>query len=172
MRLVHGLAAATLVVLLSGCQQPQTSGDANAASETMSAADRAADEQAIKDLGSQMVTAAAAKDAAKLGTFYADGGRFMAPNAPIAEGPAAISAGWASMFELPGVAVTWSPTMVHIADGGDLAYDVGTYNMSFDDPKGKVTDTGKYLTVWSKVGGQWKIVADMFNSDIPVPAAK
>jgi hypothetical protein len=35
-------------------------------------------------------------------------------------------------------------------------------------PKGKVlTDTGKYVVVWRKVGGEWKAAADIFNSDLP-----
>jgi ketosteroid isomerase-like protein len=44
-----------------------------------------------------------------------------------------------------------------------------------NDAKGKpVTDRGKYATMWKKqVGGSWKVVVDISNSDLPVtPPAK
>jgi ketosteroid isomerase-like protein len=41
------------------------------------------------------------------------------------------------------------------------------------DPAGKpVTDRGKYVTIWKKqADGSWKVIADIFNSDLPMPAA-
>jgi ketosteroid isomerase-like protein len=56
---------------------------------------------------------------------------------------------------------------------GELAYSTGTYTLSFNDPAGKgVTDRGKYATVWRKQGdGSWKVVIDVFNSDLPLPSA-
>ena len=40
-------------------------------------------------------------------------------------------------------------------------------------PKGKpVADRGKYVTIWRKQpDGKWKVVADILNSDLPVPGA-
>jgi ketosteroid isomerase-like protein len=40
------------------------------------------------------------------------------------------------------------------------------------DPDGKpMKDRGKFIEVWKKqADGKWKVVADMFNSDIPLPA--
>jgi ketosteroid isomerase-like protein len=71
------------------------------------------------------------------------------------------------MLQAPGATLTWTPTLIRVANAGDLAYDLGTYTFSFDGPDGKVTDTGKYVTVWTKVDGQWKIAADIGNSDLP-----
>jgi ketosteroid isomerase-like protein len=41
-----------------------------------------------------------------------------------------------------------------------------------NDPKGKpVNDKGKYVTVYGKQpDGKWKVVVDIFNSDLPAPA--
>jgi ketosteroid isomerase-like protein len=37
---------------------------------------------------------------------------------------------------------------------------------------GETTDKGKYVTIWRKQpDGSWKVVEDMFNSDIPMLAA-
>ena len=40
-----------------------------------------------------------------------------------------------------------------------------------NDAAGNSTrDRGKYLTVWRKqADGTWKSIADMFNSDVPMP---
>ncbi len=55
-----------------------------------------------------------------------------------------------------------------IKHSGDLAYDVGRYTMSVPQEKGKRQDRGKYLTVWRRqAGGEWKIVADTWSSDLP-----
>jgi hypothetical protein len=32
-----------------------------------------------------------------------------------------------------------------------------------------VRDRGKYVVVWRKVRGDWKVAADIFNSDGPPP---
>lgn len=58
--------------------------------------------------------------------------------------------------------------VTYIKDLGDLAWDVGTYTMTVPQPDGKKKqDRGKYLTVWRREGGAWKIVADAFSSDLP-----
>jgi ketosteroid isomerase-like protein len=32
---------------------------------------------------------------------------------------------------------------------------------------GKVNDRGKYIVIWRKVGGQWKLYRDIFNTNMP-----
>jgi ketosteroid isomerase-like protein len=46
---------------------------------------------------------------------------------------------------------------------GDTAYEVGKYTLSGDS--GKVNDRGKYIVIWRKVGGQWKLYRDIFNTN-------
>jgi ketosteroid isomerase-like protein len=29
------------------------------------------------------------------------------------------------------------------------------------------TGNGKYVVVWRKIGSEWKVAADIFNSDLP-----
>lgn len=69
--------------------------------------------------------------------------------------------------------LTWKPVKIEVADSGDLAYSLGTWQLKGKDPKGNdVTQTGKYLTVWKKQkDGSWKVVADTGNVD-PPPASK
>lgn len=167
MRFVHVVTAGTCIIALAACQAgaPEAAETAPAV-ETM-AVDVAAEEQAIRDLDNQMLAAAAAKDAAAVAAFFAPDGRSMLDNAPAAVGTAAIAEAWGAMLQAPGATLTWTPTLIRVANAGDLAYDLGTYTFSFDGPDGRVTDTGKYVTVWTKVDGQWKIAADIGNSDLP-----
>ena len=67
--------------------------------------------------------------------------------------------------------MAWHATKADVARSGDLAYMIGTYELSLNDASGKpVHDRGKYAEVWKKqTDGQWKVVADMFNSDLPMP---
>jgi ketosteroid isomerase-like protein len=45
--------------------------------------------------------------------------------------------------------------------------------MTFNDPTGKtVSDKGKYVTVWKKQkDGSWKVLLDVFNTDLPPTGA-
>lgn len=54
-----------------------------------------------------------------------------------------------------------------VADGGDLAAERGTYQISWTGPKGKkMEDHGNYVTVWKKVSGQWKVLSDINASEV------
>ena len=58
--------------------------------------------------------------------------------------------------------------VTYIKHIGDLAYDVGLYSMTVPQSDGsKKQDRGKYLVVWRKDAGGWKIVADSWSSDLP-----
>jgi len=53
-----------------------------------------------------------------------------------------------------------------IAKAGDMAYEIGTYHLTLNDAQGKpAASVGKYVVNWQKRGGQWKVVADIFNAD-------
>ncbi len=48
-----------------------------------------------------------------------------------------------------------------------MAYDYGWYTFAFDTDNGRFEDKGKYIVVWKKVGGAWKVAADIFNTNLP-----
>lgn len=125
------------------------------------------DEQAIRSLIQQWVKLVAAKNADAVAELYAPDGAIMPPNAPLAEGRAAIAATWRSMMEAPGFQLTFVPTRIDVSKGGDMAMDRGTYRLVTQAATGAVEDRGKYVVVWRKVGGRWKAAADIFNSDLP-----
>ncbi len=136
---------------------------------TAQTVDPMAEEQQIRALDEQWVAAVAGQDAAATAAFYAEDGAILPPGSPIAAGREAIAAVWAGFFKLPGFKLAFAPTLVSVASAGDLAYDIGTYTLGFEGEQGPVQDQGKYVVVWKKVDGAWKVAADIFNSDGAAP---
>jgi len=61
---------------------------------------------------------------------------------------------------------------VEVDGAGDIAYVYGTFSMilMLPDVEEPVPDAGKYIEIWRRqADGSWKIVMDIFNSDLPVP---
>ena len=123
---------------------------------------RASDESAIRAIDADWVKAAAAKDAQRIGSYYADGASLLAPGAPLAAGKDAIQKAWAGMLATPGFSLTFTPTKIEVSRAGDLAYEIGDYQMTTNDKKGKPQVVkAKYVTVWGKQpDGSWKALAD------------
>jgi ketosteroid isomerase-like protein len=132
------------------------------AAATVSAHDA---EQQIRDLDAKWVAAFKARDFSTIEAIYAPDGLFLPPDAPPTEGAKAAAEIWKSWGELPNVEVTFGPLRVEVASSGDMAYDYGAYTFAFDGDKGRVIDKGKYVVVWKKLNGVWKVAADMFNSN-------
>jgi uncharacterized protein (TIGR02246 family) len=132
---------------------------------------RAADESAVKETDAQWAKTAGANDLDGTVSYYTDDASILPPNAPIATGKQAIRAVWAAMLT-PDTTVSWQVNKADVARSADLAYVMGTYQITAKNPKGKSQeDHGKLVEVWKKqADGKWKTVADIFNSDVPVPA--
>jgi uncharacterized protein (TIGR02246 family) len=125
--------------------------------------DAAAEEQAIRALSQQWLAAHRDRDVNKVMTYFAD-------DAVTLYGPMrlvgrdAIRKGWEEQYakaarERPDVTPSWQTTAVHVAQGGDMAYETGTYDDSWNG--GREHERGHFVTIWRKVGGQWKVAHDM-----------
>jgi uncharacterized protein (TIGR02246 family) len=160
-----GASAPALVLLMAGCQQ---------APPPEPKVDVAAEVAKVMETDAAWLKAVQAKDAAGAASYYAEDGRIMPQGMPIAQGREAIQQVWSEMFKMPDVSLSWENSETQVSSGGDLAYNIGKYDMSFKDPKGKpVVDKGKFVVVWKKqADGNWKVVADIFNSDQPPAPAK
>ena len=125
------------------------------------------DEQAIRKLDQDWSAAAGSKDADKTISFYADDASALPFNAPIAFGKEQIRQLWAHLMALPGFALSFAPSKIEVAKSGDLAYDLGTFELKTTDAQGStVTQAGKYVVVWKKQPDkQWKAFLDMFSTD-------
>ena len=121
----------------------------------------------IKEMDAKWVAAFKAKDFATIEALYAANGLLLPSNSPPIEGPKAIAAVWKSWSELPNVEVVFGPNRIEASTSGDMAYDYGWYTFAFDTDDGRVMDKGKYVVVWKKIGGTWKVTADIFNTNLP-----
>ena len=131
---------------------------------------QSADEKAVRDTEAAWSKAAQAKSVEQFASFYADDAAVFQPNAKVAKGKAAVRSAVADLFKPAGFALSFKTVTAAVSKSGDIAYTTGTYAMTMNDAKGKpVKDTGNYVTVYKKVGGQWKAVADIFNSELPAP---
>jgi len=142
-----------------------------AASTQAQAAKKGGDEAAIRQADEQWSTDAGTLNVEKTISYYADDASVLAPNAPIATGKDAIRTVWTGLLT-PGTSISWKATKVEVAKSGDLAYLMGTYELSMKGPDGKpINDHGKMVEVWKKQPDKrWKVVADIFNSDLPMEA--
>ncbi len=106
---------------------------------------------------------------------FTDDSRVLAPNIPMAEGWEASRAVFAKLEALPGYSLKWSPVMADVGGAADLGYTIGTYHMKLPGSDGSIVEIdGKYLSIWKRQpDGNWKIAADMFNTNgPPVPATE
>jgi ketosteroid isomerase-like protein len=121
----------------------------------------------IKEMEVKWVAAFKQRDFATIEALHAADGLLLQSNSPPIEGPKAIVAVWKSWGELPNVEVLFGPNRIEASTSGDMAYDYGWYTFAFDTDNGRVTDKGKYIVVWKKIGGKWKVAADIFNTNLP-----
>jgi len=165
------LLLSVTALLLPACQAGEKSGNNIAQGNAATAVDTAGDEQAIRAQVDRWLQLVKAKDAAAIAALYAEDGAVMPPNAPIGKGRAAIQQTWASMMQTPGFDLTFVPEQIVISSSGDMALDRGTYTLKVASKVASAgttqTDTGKYVVVWRKINGDWKAVADIFNSNLP-----
>ncbi len=161
------LLLSVAALLLPACQVNENPANDAADVNNSAAVDPSADEQAIRGHVEHWLQLIKAKDAAGIAELYAEDGAVMPPNAPIGKGRAAIQQTWASMMQTPGFGLNIVPEQIFVSSSGDMALDRGTYSLTFAPDGVTQTDTGKYVVVWRKIGGEWKAAADIFNSDLP-----
>ena len=102
--------------------------------------------------------------------YYADDARVLPPNHATVTGREAISA----LFRSEGSIQEFRLTILALEGRNDLAYVHGAYQMSLTPPGAAepVGDKGKYVEIWKKQrDGSWKVILDVYNSDLPAPAS-
>jgi ketosteroid isomerase-like protein len=104
-------------------------------------------------------------DAAAVAAHYSGAAQAFPPNGDIAKGREAIQKVWKGAMDA-GVKAVKLVTLEAEAHG-DTAYEVGTYVLTGEG--GKQLDNGKYVVVWKREGGQWKIHRDIWNTSMPAP---
>ncbi|HVA72708.1 MAG TPA: SgcJ/EcaC family oxidoreductase [Candidatus Limnocylindrales bacterium] len=145
---------------VASCAQKTT--EDTQAQQKVVAAMQAQDETDIRAIDVAWAKAVASKDADQTASFYAGDGVLLAPGAPMASGKDAIRNTWAKLMGTPGFALSFAPTEIKISPSGDLAYEIGEYELTAGGKKGKPkTVKAKYVVVWGKqADGGWKALVD------------
>jgi len=131
-------------------------------------ADLATEEKAIRDRDAAWLKATQDRDAAASATVLAaDGVAYREHEGPLV-GPAAFQA-YETKFQTtnPMVKTTWSTDTIQFADSGDFAVQTGDYVTTGLGPKGDGEDRGRFVTVWKKVNGDWKVAHDIGSTTSP-----
>lgn len=91
------------------------------------------------------------------------------PNAPVAEGQEAVQAYW-SAFLAEG-SVDSKNTAVDVWVSGDVGVMRGTFTSTIAPAEGEpMQEEGKWVAIVQRqADGSWKTVANIWNSDLPLP---
>ena len=128
--------------------------------------------QALKEIlaADQALNAAISKkDVPAITSFYAADAVLMPTAEPAIKGRGDIGAEWAHIVAIPCFAN--SNQRLGAETSGNLGYTWGSYrsDMTLEDGTPGV-EPGKWLTIWRRQPeGNWLIVMDTYNTDIPPP---
>lgn len=156
--LFNTILTISLCGVLLSCE---SSPDTTEAPPAVIAVDVAAERAAIEALSRDYLTANRAGDHAKIAALYADDALLLPADKPAVRGRAGVDAYLAANDSEP-VDITFSDQSFVVAESGELAYEIGSTT--------RPNYVGKYLTIWRKIDGQWRIVVDSWNGDAPAMA--
>ena len=106
-------------------------------------------------------------DAAAAAALYTEDGKFLAPNADFFSGRDAIQGFFQGAID--GGIKGLNLTNLELEIQGDTAHEVGTYELVADG--GVVADSGKFIVIWKRIDGIWRLHRDMINTSRPADAS-
>jgi uncharacterized protein (TIGR02246 family) len=134
----------------------------------MSRADLSADEMAIKEVSKNWLSLDRSNDINGIMELFDDNAVVYRRNQEPAIGKEAIRQSYLSDKQMnPNLVSDWKTEKVDVSSSGDMAIEYGTFTITNSGPDGQGTDKGNYVTVFRKIDGKWKIVADIGTSSKP-----
>lgn len=105
-----------------------------------------------------------AGNAAAVADLYTEEGKVLPPNSDVVTGRQAIHAFWQGLLDM-GIKQA-KLEISEVERCGNTAYEVSKFSLF--GAGGQVLEQGKYIVIWKKVGDQWKLHRDIFNSSLPL----
>ena len=104
-----------------------------------------------------------AQSAPTLAGLYTSNGSVLPPGSEPVVGAANIQNFWQAVMNagIRGARLTTN----ELTDCGDTAVEVGSYELL--GSTNNVLDRGKYVVVWRRENGQWRLHRDIFNTSVP-----
>lgn len=128
--------------------------------------DRQQARERIEALQAKWVEAVADGDVDTIVNLYAEDAWFLPAGSKPLQGRAAIRAYWEeTLADPPWQQLAFGPTDIRFSEGGDVAIDVGSSRTVVAADGGESVQKGKYLIVWRRIDGEWRVVADAFNGN-------
>ena len=121
----------------------------------------------IKNQGSAFGEEMRKGDSTALAAHYCSDAIVMPPNSEVVKGNDVVHV-WGGAIRM-GVK-EFKLNTTDISGDGNLYAETGSYEML--GAGNKSLDKGKYLTLWKKDNGNWKIYRDIWNSNAPMTASK
>ncbi|QJW92307.1 DUF4440 domain-containing protein [Spirosoma taeanense] len=107
------------------------------------------------------------KGATTLTSLYTTDARLLPPNSEPVQGASAIGDFWKGVYGM-GIKRAKLETM-EAEQQGDQVVELGRYTLY--GPNDAQIDTGKYMVVWKKENGDWKLHRDIWNTSAPASMA-
>jgi uncharacterized protein (TIGR02246 family) len=145
------LVAASALVGMAGCTASDRSTDAEAA--------------IIEDMHGRWADAEVAKDLEMTLSFLGEGAVLQPPGQSPVQGPDALRSFYEGFFAAPLTSMTMHSTHVDVSESGDLAYIVGALDLVMETDDGPASIQFKFLAVYKKQDGEWKVVANSWSSN-------
>ncbi len=165
MRLLATIGALSCLI---ACAQPAPS-----ALPALPKPDLATEARAIRDADARWLKMAQARDAAGTGAMFAADGIAVRQQGAEFTGPAAIQASAEKDYvENPKSQVTWTTDTLRVADSGDMAVQTGQVHTTAAGPKGDRETRERFVTVWRKINGEWKVAYDIATPIVTAPPKK
>ena len=126
----------------------------------MSASNETSD--AILAVNKKFMSAFEQGDASGIAALYTEDGQLLPPGSDIISGHTNITAYWKGAMHM-GVKKVLLETL-ELDSLGDVAIEIGRANLYSES--GDKIDNPKFMIVWKREEGEWKLHRDIWNSDI------
>lgn len=117
----------------------------------------------IEAANREFEAAAARGDGKALAALYTASGQALPAGSDVVSGTEAIGKFWQGVLD-SGVKGVRLKT-IEVESHGDNAHEVGQYELI--DAAGKTLDRGKYVVIWKKDGGRFKLHRDIWTTSMP-----
>ena len=146
-----------------GCQPTEPPAAEAEAEEP--AFDLAAAKAEIEAANQKLMAGWASGDPAQVAACYTKDTKFMEPNKASMVGRAAVEENTKGGMEA-GINKL-QVTIIEVWGNKDMIVEEGSYTVGNEEA---TFDQGKYMVLWKKEDGEWKLHRDIYNSDNPLPS--
>lgn len=102
-------------------------------------------------------------DAASVAQLYTPGAQLLPAHSDVVAGTSAIQSFWQGVMDMGIEEVILETRELEAHD--ETAYEVGRFTLEAAGEQ--LADTGKYLVIWKRDGGSWKVHRDIWTTSQP-----